>query len=241
MMPIGNSSVKILNEIKESCLDLLFPQKCINCGQEGKWLCQNCQKLVYFSYSHNCPICQKYQSNDFVCLDCVDKSFLNGLWVLADYNNKLTKKIVQLIKYNFLLDLEIALERIIKGYFSQNIKWPNEAILLPVPLSRRRFLSRGFNQAELICQLLQKVQGNNINNQILTRTIYRRPQTGLSIKDRQRNIRNNFKIRKNFTSKDRNIILVDDVYTTGATMNECAKVLKENGFTNIWGLVIARG
>ncbi|MBI5765876.1 ComF family protein [Candidatus Falkowbacteria bacterium] len=227
-------------------LDLLFPKKCVNCGLENNWLCDNCQKLLGINKIYRCPICHKIQIDCRVCGGCQGKSFLDGLWVLAHYSNPLIQKIIQLIKYNYISDLTFYFDKLIEEYFKEIGGWQKENILVPVPLHRQRFLWRGFNQAELICERIKAVFDNQINNQILIRKQNNKPQVKLPAGERQKNASGIFKLnnfdRGAFSDiMDRVVlVLVDDVYTTGSTMQEGAKILKEFGFKTVWGLVVAR-
>jgi ComF family protein len=117
-------------------------------------------------------------------------------------------------------------------------------ILVPVPLHWRRRWKRGFNQSKLICQALAREHGCSVRH-LLWRRRCRRPQVGLTRADRRRNVEGVFALVpgvlwKNI-AKDSPIYLVDDVLTTGATMNECAKVLTQAGFSNVHARTLARG
>lgn len=236
----------IIDKLKTSqnwFLDLLFPKKCLGCGQEGEWLCADCKLELRVNQTDCCPICQHSSFAGRVCGNCSNQSSLNGLWVLADYKNELIQKMIWRIKYDFIIELTDYFNELIVQYFSRGFNWESGFLLAPVPLHRRRFLRRGFNQAELICQAIQKVFDSEIAGALLKRTIHRQPQVNLPAHQRRENVKDNFVINQKVSAfyLDRKIILVDDVYTTGATMQECAKVLKEGGFQEVWGLVVARG
>ncbi len=232
-------SLKYLSDL---IIDLLFPRRCLGCGKYDTWLCAECRKSFLPNRNYLCPVCRNFQSNS-VCPRCRPKSFLDGLWILADYDNPITQKLIQLIKYHYVADLAGELDGLIKDYFYSASGWREEFILVPVPLARKRFLSRGFNQAQLVSEAIQRVFGNQIEKEILWRKFYRRPQVGLEAGKRRENIKGNFALRAGDFNhlKNKKLVLVDDVFTTGATMQECARILKENGFLDVWGLVIARG
>jgi predicted amidophosphoribosyltransferase len=116
----------------------------------------------------------------------------------------------------------------------------SKALIVPIPLHPRRKRWRGFNQAELIARRLADYFGAEISVDELLRIKYTKPQTKLSEEKRRSNIKNCFAWRAGGLA-GRNIILVDDVATTGSTLNEAARVLKENGAGEIWGLVVAKG
>jgi ComF family protein len=165
------------------------------------------------------------------------------LWIISDYDEKI-KKIISGIKYNFIEELAEYWDKLIEDYFKLKQDWPKEAILIPVPLHAKRLLERGFNQSELICEALARVYGNEIKTGIVWRAVNSKPQAKLKSAERKGNVRGIFKVNKGIKIdklRGKKIVLIDDVYTTGATMEECAKTLKEAGIKEIWGLALARG
>lgn len=216
MKLVGNNVIRQFN-------DLLFPVKCVGCNKIGEWLCRECGSLLKIDTSLICSIDQ-----------------FDNLWAVADYNSPIIKKVIELVKYNFATEIAVILEKLIRNYFARREGWDGNVVLVPVPLHRRRELWRGFNQAELICQLVNKILGNPINSSILKRKINSRPQAKLKGRDRLSNVKGIFEANKNELIPDK-IVLVDDVYTTGSTMKECAEVLKNGGCRYVCGLVVARG
>ncbi len=222
--------------------DLFFPVSCLNCGREGEWLCVSCRSAIDCHKNRFCPVCKRIKDDCSPCESCRDKIILNGLWIVASYDNELIQKIISAIKYEFVEDLSSYLDDLFKNYFGNKNDWQHNAVLVPVPLHRKRFLNRGFNQAQLICQSLNRVFGNEIESGIISRIINSQPQAKLNSADRQNNVRGIFKVNEfKCGLLDREIVLVDDVYTTGATMGECAGILKRAGFKQITALVLARG
>ncbi len=117
---------------------------------------------------------------------------------------------------------------------------PTGAIIIPVPLSDRRLRTRGFNQAELMAVAITKRLPFIVENRHLKRIKHKTPQAKLGEEKRKKNVFNCY----SWSGKDLNgksVILIDDVATTGATLNECARILKENGAGEVWGLVAAKG
>ena len=115
-----------------------------------------------------------------------------------------------------------------------------DILIIPVPLYSRRLRWRGFNQAEEMAKIVAKNSNYEIDNNSLVRTKNKKAQAKLDEKQRRKNIENCFSWNGE-NLKNKNIILLDDVVTTGATLDECAKVLKQNGAHRVWGLVIAKG
>ena len=111
---------------------------------------------------------------------------------------------------------------------------------LPISLHKKRKRWRGFNQAEIIARELKNYFDIDMSTEKLIRIKHKKAQAKLGEEERKNNIKNCFGWQGDRLNK-RNIILVDDVVTTGSTLNECAKVLKENGAGEVWGLVVAKG
>jgi len=116
----------------------------------------------------------------------------------------------------------------------------NDNLVVPVPLSGKRLCWRGFNQAELLARKIAENYGLGLDANNLIRIKHKKPQAKLDEVHRQENIKGCFVWRGNNLNK-KNIILIDDVVTTGATLNECAKILKASGAGEVWGLVVAKG
>lgn len=223
-------AITLWASIRKHLLDWLFPIFCIGCGKEGTYLCDDCTTKTF----HSCHA---------VLLEQVPDSDLDGLWAITDYSNLLIRNIIKAIKYNYITDLTSVFDLLVKNYFI-NDSWRGDYILVPVPLHKKRYLQRGFNQSELICKSIGDIFGNKIETRILKRKINNKPQAKLSDSERKENVRDIFEVDGS-TQADhlfhKTIVLVDDVYTTGSTMQECAKVLKKHGFSSVRGLVLAKG
>lgn len=238
-----------LQKLKELVLDTFFPKQCIHCEKYGAYLCRNCKYKHIEYYSVNlCHVCKNEVFNlpEGMILhnNCRYLTNLNEVLVSLKYS-KLIKKILKEIKYNFHFDIvnlvvDLMLENI-------DISKLRESLLVPVPLHRAKKLYRGFNQAELIAAEIAKrlnkldIVTSVIN--ILRRTRKTKTQVGMTKEQRQQNLKQAFCIAsKSFLKfKNRKIFLIDDVMTTGTTLEECGEVLKKNGFQDIRALVFARG
>ena len=180
-------------------------------------------------------------------LGCKNKYSLDGLAGLLSYRG-LVRLGVHNLKYQFLQDLEEELSVIfskalrIKLKSRQGLSFKNflrkRPLIVPVPLYWRRENWRGFNQAEIVGKMLEDLSGLDFW-QLLERKRMTKPQTKLSKKARGDNVKKAFKMRIGMEVPER-ILLVDDVWTTGATMKAGCKVLKEGGAKKVWGLTLAR-
>jgi len=228
-------------KFRKIILDIIFPIRCVGCQKEGRWICERCWVgLKLYNYSL-CPICGLESKNGSVCGYCQKLTSLDGLSVILEKNN-LSQKLIHFVKYNFVVDILTVLKPQFIEYFKINPWWRDFFVLVPVPLHRRRLLERGFNQSQLIAQIISEIKGNKINPKLLQKIKYNHHQVGLSADKRRSNIIDSFRV--SFDLKEdyhQTIVIVDDVYTTGSTMEECARVLKEAGYQKVWGLVLIRG
>ena len=237
------------DKIKIAILDIFFPKFCLGCGKEGTYLCKDCQSCLEISENIFC-LCKKpkmiplLESSEILgkCNACRSKN-LDGLFFPLSYKHNLVKEIIHQLKYEpFVKDLAKTLTELIIAHFFllDNKKvWENK-ILVPIPLERKKLKWRGFNQAEEIAKELANKLGIPLLTECLKKIKITLPQAELSEKERKGNIKGAFLARNTNLIKNKKVLLVDDVYTTGATMEEAAKVLKEAGAKEVWGVVVAR-
>jgi len=230
-------------KIKNFFLDLFFPKFCLNCQREGSYLCLDCQGLLEIQKENFCPVCQKRALNFKTCRNCQRKTNLNGFFFALNYENPLIKKLIHKFKYDpFIKDLaEILADLIISHLTLVEFKFPENSIFLPIPLTKRRLKWRGFNQAEEIGKYLSSYYQIPIFNDVLVRKKFNLPQAELSGKERIENVKDAFSCQNQEKIWRKKVFLIDDLSTTGATLEEAAKILKENGAREIFGLVVAKG
>ena len=201
----------------------------MNCQREGSFLCEDCQAILDISSSH-----QEFQTEN-----------LSDLYYPLEYKNPLIKNLIKRFKYEPLVkELAKDLASLIIAHFQLLDPPPNfgggDYVLLPVPLEKRKLKWRGFNQSEEIGKEISKFLNIPLINDILFKIKETLPQVELSEKEREENIKGVFIIRNRKKISGKKILLVDDVYTTGSTMKECAQLLKKAGAKEVIGIVIAR-
>jgi ComF family protein len=199
-------------------LDLIFPKKCLECGQNGKYICLNC--------IHRVTPC----------------GYRNGNFAIFEYKGVIRKAIIAL-KYKFAYDLVDELVgcalRVLKSNKSifLNLK---SIVLVPIPLHKTRENFRGFNQTKILGEKIAKEMSWKYIPDLLVKPKETRHQVGLKGDERRKNLQNVFAVNTNhFISNHYPLVLFDDVYTTGTTINEAKKVLQSAGFKNIKSLTIA--
>ena len=179
------------------------------------------------------------------CNRCQNKK-LSGLYFALPYKEReLTRKLIFQFKYPpYLKELAETLAGILIEHFIVSKKnadeiWEN-SILIPVPLDKNKLRSRGYNQSEELAKELAKILKIPVISGCLIKIKSTKPQMELSKEEREKNLQNVFLIKNPAEIRGKKIFLVDDVYTTGSTMAECAKILKSAGVKQVWGIAIAR-
>ena len=241
---------KIIIQLKEYLFEVLFPRTCLGCRREGSWLCEDCIATLDIQNWSLCPVSQKRVLDFKTCENCRSKTKLTGLFTPLSFENPLIKKAIHQFKYEpFVKELAIPLSYIIISHLnlielpasSYAVAGGQGPVLIPVPLHKSRLRWRGYNQAEELAEELSKSLGIPVETNSLVRLKSTPPQTELTGAEREENIKGIFGCRNVEKVRRKKVLLVDDVYTTGATMEECARVLKEAGAREVWGMVVARG
>jgi len=233
---------QLFEPIKHYLLDSVFPLFCLVCQKEGIWMCEPCLQKISSTPVVACPICHKNNQEGFCCSSCKGDSFLFRHFALYPYKNShVIKKILHIFKYGFVEELGQTIANLIeKDLLIHRDKFINIDMITFVPLHRRRFLERGFNQSEFIAEIVGLLLRKRVQN-VLKRVRYTKQQATLSRKKRVQNVRDVFTLEISKMVSGKNILLVDDVYTSGATMQECAKVLRKEGAKKVIGFSLARG
>ncbi len=229
----------IFKRVLDLILNFCFPNYCFACGiglNSESFLCSSCHsKLVPLGIA--CPICAKpyYGDGDHLCQEC-SKGHREFTLVLAPfrYEDLIVQAICEL-KYQKKFWLAKPLAFLWKEALFERL--PPFDYVIPVPLHTRRLIERGFNQSFL---LAQKIFGRSSVKPWLLRIRDTAPQVNLSNKDRIKNVRQAFALKKEVNLVGKRIVLFDDVMTTGATVEECSKVLRAAQAKEIYVAVLAR-
>jgi ComF family protein len=224
--------------IKRAALDLFFPQMCLGCGEEGELICHRCLNTLTRIIPPVCPKCGKPQPGGILCQGCFNRhTEIEGIRSAFKFEGLIRQAIHQL-KYKNLRSLAGPLAVMLYD-FLQNNPIPFE-ILAPVPLHPRRLRERGYNQSGLLADKLGKLANIPVAENCLARQKYILPQAQTkSVDERRYNVDKAFYCRRP-QLRGKKVLLVDDVATSGATLDACAAALKENGALSVWGLVLAR-
>ena len=226
-----------ITNLKRVALDLFFPEWCISCGKEGDYICSACRQGLPVITPPICPRCGRPQSQGIICSGCSDiPAEIDGIRSPFVFNGVLRQAIHE-IKYRNLRALISPLAGLLHDYLVKNAI-PGE-VLVPVPLHRKRWRERGYNQSALLVRELGRLSGLPVVADCLVRHSYTPPQARSNgVSERHKNVANAFAcLDGRFQGKQ--ILLIDDVSTSGATLNACAGALKAVGAATVWGLVMA--
>lgn len=206
--------------------------------------------LLQILYPKQCLICGKLEQ-DTICSKCYNTLKIEAK--VEQYKNKTFNKHLYIFKYegkirNLIIDYKFNDKPYLNELFAKIIlknekicrKIKKYDIIIPVPIHKKRKNERGYNQSELIAKKLAK----NLNVELVTDSLIKQkntlPQSTLSKKQREENVKTVYKIQNKQKIENKKIILLDDIYTTGATVEECSKILKQNGAKEILVLTIAK-
>lgn len=222
-------------------IELIFPHRCLGCKKEGELLCQECTTKLPLHNGVICPICHKRIPGSipqqWKCSKRHRNNYISFLIYVSTYDNALTQQCIRALKYQGITSVISLLEtyciKTLSGYdFS---KW----IITSVPLHQNKLRARGFNQSEYMAQSISRIL--NISYvPLLSKIKDTKSQTELTFQDRAQNIQNAFIAKSSLSIKNKMVLIVDDVFTSGATAQECARVLKQNGAKKIDTVVFAK-
>ena len=236
-------------------IDLIYPPRCPICGmflrdigmnwdRPGSPICLSCMDDFRVITHPCCSICSRpfetWVEDDHPCETCMRKwPFYSKAIVPYLYEGALMTAIHQ-FKYGGKDYLAKSLGPLLAAFAAEHLGGPGDPIVMPVPLHPKRLRERGFNQSLLLARHVAKQLDTALDFLSLRRIRYTQPQTGLKKDQRRKNVRKAFGFTDSSGIKGRTVILVDDVATTGNTLNECARVLIKAGADRVYGAVLAR-
>ncbi len=228
-------------------LEIIFPAKCFGCfsyTSKKYFLCDQCLEKVFFSNFFICPICHK-KVDLLKNTSCFHKDlYFKKILCPLDYKDETIKNLILKFKYQKFLNTSVFFEQILyKALLPYNHLLNNsDYLIVPVPLYFLKERQRGFNQSVILAEIVSRILNISICHALI-RCKNNPPQAQISNQEKRlANAKDIFQIntlKKSFV-KNKNIILIDDVFTTGATLNECAKILKENHTKSIVAVCLAK-
>jgi len=222
----------------ELAVDSFFPRRCVGCGKGGGFLCPECLGKLPRLVPPLCPHCGRPQASGIVCPSCRQRQTkIDGIRSLFRFD-EVVRKAIHELKYRNLKAISPCLAELLADYLRSN-PLPGEA-LVGVPLHPRRLRERGYNQSSLLARELGRRIDLPVIEDCLIRVKQAQPQVrAVDVEERRRNVADAFVCRDEKVS-GKQIILIDDVCTSGATLESCAAALKNKGAASVWGLTLAR-
>jgi ComF family protein len=233
----------------QETLFLLYPPMCAGCSRvldpEGSPLfCPDCITALDFISEPYCPLCGipyvAEITTSHLCSDCLegmhsfDRARAKGLY------QGLIREVIHRFKYGGQTFLMRPLARMLTGPAKELTRLHQIHTIVPVPLHYKRLRQRGFNQASLLARGLGSLLHIPVDYSSLTRTRWTAPQIGLSRNQRAANVKGAFDLKATEKIKGKTVLLLDDVLTTGETVNQCVRVLKDGGAREVVVLTVAR-
>lgn len=217
---------------------LLFPKRCSFCGRvvsAGATVCDSCRETLPFIKGDICPVCGRERAQ---CV-CAGKHYAFDRLIAPFYYDGLAKDAIWRVKFRRQKSLAAGLGVIAAGFARNKYSDLRFDMAVPVPMSRQEQRDRGFNQSALFCRSMGRELGIPTREDVLAKPLDTKPQRSCHKEMRWKNVSGVFYAPQAEAVRGKNILLVDDVTTTGATLNECAKVLKAAGAKTICCVAVA--
>ncbi len=244
----------MIEYITEGILNFVFPLDCKICKKpiresKGYSICEDCFKTIELIEQPYCIKCGKpliptdffKQNREIFCLDCKIKKYSFEFSRSTAIYDKALKKCIHLFKYYGEKKLAKPLGKLMVDYLLKNGEFENKLdLIIPVPLHKNDLKKRGFNQSVLLGKVIGDYFSIPVKESVLVKKKLTSFQINLSKKEREKNILGAFSVEKPEEIKGKNILILDDVLTTGSTVEECAKELMKARAKNIFVLTLAQ-
>lgn len=237
--------VEALNDLSK----IIFPPQCPGCSEilhpfDGQIFCRACNDKINFIKGGICTICgttfPDSPAENHLCGECLEKKpYFSYARAVFSYENIILNAIHR-FKYKRNMSIGEIMSFLMADFSFPDIEFTDYSLIIPVPLHIKRLRERGFNQSLILANAMGEKRQIPVNFSLLKRRKFTTTQASSNRKERKQNIKGAFEVSDENKIKGRNIILIDDVYTTGATVNECAKTLIKAGAKKISALTLAR-
>jgi competence protein ComFC len=227
-----------LTQLRNEVTDFFFPRACIRCGKVGDFICAQCSKRLPRLNPPLCPRCGKPEVSGNYCHECwgrpAEIDSIRSVFIFEG----LVREAIHSFKYHNLYAMSVPLGAFMADYYMENSMMGD--VIVPVPLHNKRIRERGYNQSELLSREISRLVATPVNCRFVERVKDNEPQARTkSARQRQGNVKGVFGNVSNDVN-GKNIVLVDDVCTSGATLSACAMALKGAGARKVIGFTLAR-
>lgn len=237
------STYGLVDNLWECLLDLFFPLHCVSCNLSGSLLCSKCQDKCQLVSVQHCPICHEASAFGVTHTKCMRKLGPDRLISGYLYASPL-RELLHLVKYRgHRYSIKLLEGLFLKALINIPLPFPQESVIIPVPLHADRKSLRGFNQAEKLAVVLSESKLLGKPQLIMERVKETPSLATLPHNERHSAVSGSFIINPQLKDRilKKTVIIVDDVWTTGSTAKEITKVLKRNGAHEVWVVTLARG
>ena len=236
--------ISFVDNLVDNLLDLLFPKRCVNCAAVGGFVCEECFRQVKYCEVQVCPQCTEPSIGGFTHPLCRRRLGAERTLCVFKFEGPI-KESISALKYGgvralagFMADLAVA------AFTEASVSFGTDSLILPVPLHPVKKLERGFNQTEILAKAFGQRLSLEVWPDLLVKKKDNPSQTKLDREQRAANVRDAFGVNERDSRPDllkgRDVVIVDDVFTSGATLRECAKVVKGGGARYVYLLALAK-
>lgn len=218
-----------LKRVAQVIAESLFPVMCCGCMKDGYIICPDCEERIPIRSFNESWERLRYQQ------------YVDRCSIVSWYEVEVLKQLIHMAKYHNSKDSLAVLGRLLVLFWNKagmETILPKGSVIVPVPLHRRKQLSRGYNQSVVLARFLASELALLVDESLVVRKKYTKSQVGLHAQKRHQNIANAFSVIRERVPQ--NVLLIDDVVTTGATLDEIARVLKAAGVQQVFAIVLAK-
>lgn len=235
----------------QTILDIIYPVRCPICNEivipKGTKICASCWEKLHYIKEPRCKKCSKpieLEEKEY-CSDCQRKNFnFEKGYAVWEYDAVMQHSIANFKYHNKKEYAKFYIQEMVE-YYSDCIRKISPDVIVPIPIHRSKYLERGYNQTEILALGI----GNKLEIPVLSHLLIRNkktlPQKQLSDKERLRNLMEAFcyndKLVNTYHETIKKVLLIDDIYTTGSTIEACTNVLKANGISEVYFIVLCIG
>ena len=228
----------VLNAVKHA-LEILYPLRCCGCGAHGFVLCRECvESLRAVDQASTCPVCGRWIGKRIMCGDCIleKRGFHEGYY--GFYFEDRLRDALHAFKFQNRKDMGKYLINLIK---ERIIPLSEKCdVIIPIPVTEKRLRERGFNQSFIISEEISRITGRPVYPSVLRKAKETKDQYSLSKEERRKNIKGAFMVQEGTSIKEKSILLVDDLFTTGYTAQEASRVLLKEKPRQVTVFALAR-
>ncbi|MEN6330774.1 MAG: ComF family protein [Smithella sp.] len=238
-----------LRELLNDVGDIIFPPQCLACSEiinksSKQVFCPSCLSKIRLITGSLCPICGlpflDSPAESHICGDCMQSQpYYSRARAVAGFES-IIMDVIHKFKYGRNISTGSALGSFMAGFSFPDFDFSEYSLFIPVPLHIKRLRERGFNQSLLLAKEMGKKYKLPVNFSLLKRCNFTLTQTGLNRAEREKNIKGAFAVTDKNKIAGECVILIDDVYTTGSTINECARVLLKAGAQKAAAITLSR-